>query len=123
MSAVTIEPEVLEDLERAATELQSTVEAVLSEAVQRYLWDLRRHAVSRESQAYRRQHTQLRQQYDGLYIAMRDGQVVDSGPHFEELRERVRRKWGDTAVMITRVTEEPEITITRRGFTELADEP
>jgi hypothetical protein len=121
MSSVSITPEVLDDLERAAAEQQTSVEVVLSEAVERYLWDLRRRAIARESAMYRRQHATLLRDYDGLYIALRNGVVVDSDADEQETLGRVRRAHGDAAVMITRVTATPTIMLSRRGFA-LADD-
>jgi hypothetical protein len=52
---------------------------------------------------------------------MRQGEVVASGPDGSELLDRVRRQLGDVPVMITRVTDTPEVTLSRRGFTLQGD--
>ena len=116
MSTVTVAPDLYKRIEKAAQEYQISADTLISEATRRYLWKLKRQKISEESQAYREQHKQLRAQYLGRYIAMRNGQVVDDDDDFQALRQRVRRKFGDTAVMITLVQENPETTLTRRGF-------
>jgi hypothetical protein len=122
MTIVTIESEMYEGLEHAASELHMTVEAVVSEAVQRYLWDLRRRAVASQADAWRLQPAESRRQYANLFVAIYDGSVVDSGPDFLELLGRVRKKWGDAPVMVTQVTDEPESTFSRRGFVVVGED-
>jgi len=68
-----------------------------------------------EAERYYAQHTQLRAQYADKVIAMRDGEVVDSGDELLEVFQRVRERFGDEPILITRVGVEPVETYTIRS--------
>lgn len=92
------------------------VEGMLAEAVRQYLWELDRGKISEESKTYRQRHAELKAQYLGQYIAMRDGQVVDHDADFQTLRQRIRQRFEDAPVMITLVKDEAEQPLVRHGF-------
>lgn len=115
MPAVTLDPMLYRWVEQAAQEAQATPEEVLAEAVRRHLWELDRRKIAEESKAYRRQHTDLKARYLGQYIAMHKGEVVDHDTDFQALWQRVRQRFGRTAVLITQVGQEPDTTLARRG--------
>jgi hypothetical protein len=116
MPTVAIEPILYQRVEQAALESQMSTGEMFNQALRRYLWDLDRRKIAEESRVYRRQHTELRGQYLGQYIAMHKGQVVDHDPDFQALRQRVRQQFGRAAVMITLVEETPEPELIRHGF-------
>lgn len=116
MPTIIVEPELYKRVEAAAEQQQTSVDAMFTEAVKRYLWDLARQKVAAEGRLYRQQHVALKERYLGRYIAMHEGQVVDVDNDYQALYRRVRSRLADTAVMITLVGESPETTITRRGF-------
>lgn len=116
MPNVTIDPELYQRMQSAGR--NTLPEALVNEAVRRYLWDLDREKISQETSEYRRQHAQIKAAYLGQYIAMRDGQVVDHDADFATLRRRVRQHFGRTPVMMTLVEEQPEVEFTRHGFRE-----
>jgi hypothetical protein len=103
-------------VEEAAQEHKASVDEILAEAVRLYLWEAERQKIEQESAAYRRQHAQLKRQYLGQYIAVHEGQVADHDSDFAALRRRIRQQYGHTPVMITRVEEQSERLLTRRGF-------
>ncbi|MCW5853939.1 MAG: hypothetical protein KIT87_27985 [Anaerolineae bacterium] len=116
MPTIIIEPELYRRVEAAAEQQQTSVDAMFTEAVKRYLWDLAREKVATESRLYRQQHAALKERYFGQYIAMHEGQVVDVDTDYQVLYRRVRSQLGDAAVMITLVGETSETTIARLGF-------
>ena len=116
MPTVVMEPQLYNRVEKAAQEHQVNVEGILAEAVRQYLWELDRRKISEESKIYRQRHAELKAQYLGQYIAMRDGQVVDHDTDFQTLRQRIRLQFDDTPVMITLVEDEAERSLTRSGF-------
>jgi glutamyl-tRNA reductase len=116
MGTVAVKPELYKRVEEAAQEHKASVDEILTKAIERYLWELDRRKVSNESQVYRQQHTKLKGQYLGKYIAMHDGQVVDHDSDFRVLRQRVRQRFGRTPVMITLVEDIADQTFARRGF-------
>ena len=116
MTTVAIETDLYRRVEKAADAKHSSIDAILSEAIQRYLWDLERRAISEQSAIYRRLHPSLRMQFPDNYIAMHEGLVVDHDSDLPALLARVRQQWRDIPVMVTFVGESAEIILTRRGF-------
>jgi hypothetical protein len=116
MQTLVIEPDLYKRVEEAAQQYRASVDEILSEALRRYLWELDRRKISEESRMYHQRHAELKAQYLGQYIAMRDGQVVDHDTAFVALRQRVRTRFGHTPVMITLVEEAADMTMVRHGF-------
>lgn len=116
MPTLTVEPELYERVEKAASKHRTSVDDVLMEAVRQYLWELDRRRISEESEIYHQRHAELRTRYLGQYIAMTDGQVVDNDFDFQTLYQRVRQRFGRTPVMITLVEEAAERPLVRHGF-------
>ena len=116
MPTITVEPEIYEQLEAVAEEKQAKTEQIVEEALKRYLWEQNNQKISRESALYREQHSEIKKQYLGQFIAMHQGQIVDHDLEFQPLFERIRARFGNIAVMIKKVEEEPETVIYRRGF-------
>ena len=115
-SHLVIEPQLYSRIEQAADEHKIGIDRIFAEALRRYLWELDRQKISKESQAYQQRHAELKAQYLGQYIAMHDGQVVDHDSDVTVLRQRVRQDFGRTPVMITLVEEVAEQTFVRHGF-------
>lgn len=116
MSPIVLEPEIYQQVERVASEQQTSIEQVVNQAARQYLWELKRRKISQESKIYQARHRELKEKYLGQYIAMRDGQVVDNDFEFEALLKRIREQYGDAPVLMTRVEDEALPTLTRRGF-------
>ena len=116
MPTVAIEPALYQRVEQAAIDSQVSTGEMVTQALRRYLWELDRRKIAAERKVYGRQHAELKDRYLGEYIAMHKGQVVDHDVDFPALRQRVRQRFGRTAVMITRVDEAVEATLVRRGF-------
>lgn len=116
MPTVAIEPSLYRRVEQAAIEGETSTGEVFAQALRRYLWELDRRKIADESNAYRQQHSELKERYLGRYIAMSQGRVVDHDLDFQTLHQRVRQRFGRTAVMITLVADVPEPTLMRRGF-------
>lgn len=116
MTLTAIEPLLYQRAERVAHEQSATIGDILNSALQLYFWELDRRKIAEESAVYRRQHAQLRSEYLGEYIAMHKGDVVDHDKDFIRLRQRIRQRFPNTAVMMTLVTDEATPTLTRSGF-------
>ncbi len=116
MPTIAVETELFDRIEQAAKEYKANVNEMLDKAIRQYLWDLDRRKISEESKIYQQQHTELKEQYLGQYIAMHEGQIVDFDPNFPTLRQRVRQQFGHTPVMITLVDETAEKYMIRHGF-------
>ena len=70
-------------------------------------WDKQVEQISHEQRAYQRQHGNLLAQYDGRYIAMRHGRVIDDDVDKIALSRRIRRQYGNQSVLIKLVQAEP----------------
>jgi len=116
MTTVAIEADLYRRIEKAADAKRASVDALLSEVIQRYLWDLERRAIAEQSAVYRRLHPSLRAEYPDRYIAMHDGEVVDHDVDLPALLGRVRQQWRDTPVLVTWVGDSAEVIVSRRGF-------
>ena len=116
MPGVAVEPELYKRIEEAALEQQASPDEILVKAIECYLWELDRRKISEENQIYHQRHAELKAEYQGQYIAMRNGQVVDHDTGFQTLRRRIRQRFGRTPVMITLVEEAAERPLVRHGF-------
>lgn len=116
MPKVAIEAELYERVKEAASTQATSVDDLLDEAVRVYLWEIDRRKISKESRIYRQRHAELKRLYAGKYIALHNGEVVDYDADFHALYQRMRQRFGHIPVMITRVGQEGEDVITRRGF-------
>jgi hypothetical protein len=116
MPTVTVEAEIYEQMKKKAQAKESSLDELFADAARLYLWEESRRQISEESTRYQLQHAELRKEFSEKYIAMKDGRVIDSDDNFQPLYQRVQSQYGETPVMITLVTDEPIVTIQRRGF-------
>jgi hypothetical protein len=68
-----------------------------------------------EMEAYIAMHPLLKQKMMGQHVAVFDGELVDHDVDFAALVERIRQDYGDQAVWLTTVREEPIDTIVMRS--------
>ena len=120
MPTVAIEPRLYRRVKETALEHKVSIGEILAKSVRLYLWELDRRKISKERRKilrlYRQRYAELKEQYLGQYIAMRNGQVVDHDPDFQTLRQRIRQCFGRTPVMITLVEDVAERPLIRHGF-------
>ena len=117
-SPFVIESQLYSRIEQAADEQKIGIDRILTDALRRYLWELDRRKISAESQVYQRRHAELKAQYQGRYIAMHGGQVVDHDSDVTALRERVRQRFGRRPVMIILVEAVAEPLSSDAAFTK-----
>ena len=63
--------------------------------------------MGQEALAYNRLHPSLLHQYLGQYVAILDGQIVDSDRDQSFLQQRVMRAHGEQPIFIIQVAEQP----------------
>ena len=115
MTTVALRPNLAEPLRTEAERRQTSVEELVNDWLEDYLWQQRNKKIAEESERYRAMHAQLRAQYADKVIAMRDGKVVDSGEELLEVYNRVRARFGAEPILITKVGVEPIETYTIRS--------
>lgn len=62
-----------------------------------------------EKAAFERLHASLRDQYDGMFVAVHRGHVVDSDPDLQSLVSRFFSEYGDVSVYVGYVGSQPPI--------------
>ncbi|MCB0191006.1 MAG: hypothetical protein KDJ65_03605 [Anaerolineae bacterium] len=115
MSTVTLSPQLLAELEQVATEQAVNPEQLLEDAVRTYLRQLEREKIKVEAEAFRKLHPQLIKLYRDQFVAVHNGTVVDYDQDFQTLHKRVRQRFGRQAILLRRVTSEPERTLVMRS--------
>lgn len=105
---VLIQDHMFAELVPIAEHEGKEVEDLVSEALQRYLWEAKERKIDREMEAYSAMHTELKQRFLGEYVAVHNGELVDHDTDRRALSRRVRQKYKSVAVLITPVKEEPE---------------
>ena len=103
MTTIALRPNLAEQLRTEAERRRTDVEKLVNDWLEDDLWEQRMKKIHEEAERYRAQHAQLRLQYADKVIAMHDGEVVDSGEDLPEVYRRIRERFGDEPVLITRV--------------------
>ncbi len=107
MSSIELRPSLVQQLETEATRRHTSVEALANDWLEEQLWEEQHRQIRAEVERYQAQFPQLRAQYANRVIAMRDGQVVEVGDDLGEVYRRVQERYGNQAVLITRVGGQP----------------
>lgn len=115
MDTVALRSDLAEQLRAEAERRRIDVERLVNDWLEDHLWEQRVKKIHEEAERYRAQHAQLRLQYADKIIAMHDGEVVDSGEDLPEVYRRIRERFGDEPVLITRVGLEAIETYTIRS--------
>jgi len=108
MAEIGIHPDLISKVKWIARERSITPDVVVEEALRDYLRRVEQDKLEHEIQAFREMHSQLRNRYQGQFVAISDGRVVDADVDFEALHRRVRAQFGAEPVLIRRVEETPE---------------
>ena len=107
MDTIVIRPDLYKALEQSAQREARAVSDIVNEAVEYYLREQQRAKLNREILAYEALHPELKQKYLGQWVAMHNQALVDHDSDRVALYRRIRAKYGRTAVLLRRVTEQP----------------
>lgn len=105
---VLIQDQVFTELVPIAEQEDKEISELVTEALRRYLWEIKECKIDREMEAYRSMHTELKHHFLGQYVAIHNGELVDHDADRRALSRRVRQKYGSVAVLIAPIEEEPE---------------
>jgi predicted DNA-binding protein len=108
MSSISIEPALQMKVEQLARFLGRPPEAIVEEAINEHLDQLGAQKLDAEISAFERMHPTLKEKYLDQFVAVHDGQVIDSDAEFEPLFLRIQARLGDLAVLMRQVGESPE---------------
>ena len=109
-------PGLIERVRHAARETNRDTTQVVETAVQAYLDQLDREKMHKEAEAFWAMQADLLIRYPGEYVAVHQGQVVDHDPDVVRLEQRVAERWGDSAILIAPVTDEPRRDLSTVSF-------
>jgi hypothetical protein len=115
MLMLTLQPELMEQLESVAIERSVMPDELLEAAVRAYLRQVEREQIKAEAAAFRAKYDKLRRQFIGQYVAIYRGEMVDHDPDFQALHSRIRQRYGRQPVLLRRVEREPERTLVFRS--------
>ena len=94
------EPSLVEEVQRVTEQEGLDTTTFVVEAVRRHLATYRQKRLVTETEAWYRLPAAERQSYEGKYVAVYQGQVVDSDPDRLKLYFRVREQFGRQTILI-----------------------
>ena len=115
MSIVALAEQTVFRLEQVAEQRGVTVETLAEEVMQAFLLEERREAIRRESAAFRAMHDELLPTYADQYVAIYQGQLIDSDIDQLGLYRRVSQQYRDAPILIKQVTTSPDEVYTVRS--------
>lgn len=103
MATLSIAEETVTGLWQAADSLGITIEVLADKAIRRYLRQEAERKIRGEEQHLRAQHARLLDEYAGQFIAMHEGQVIDSDTDELALYLRIYQTHPMVGVLIKQV--------------------
>lgn len=108
---LTVPDEVYRQAQAVARRTQQTVESVLVQALEENLplfpVHPQREEMLQQERLFEARREALLDRYPGRFVAVRDGQVLDSDAVELALMERVRAQYPDQLVLVRQVTPDP----------------
>ena len=115
MNLIPVKPELYQRVENFAEWKHQPAEDFMEDALLDYLDKLELEILAREEAAFKRMFYQLLPTYEGQYVAVHEGKVIDSDTELMDLHTRVYLTILDLPVLIKKVTTEPEREIVIRS--------
>lgn len=107
MATVTLRSDLAHTLEQEARRRGITLEKVVDEWLHEQWQETRKRRLAEQTQLFWAQHAELYAQYPDKYVAFHDGIVLDDDVNVRDLALRVQAEYGDTPMVIARVTASP----------------
>jgi len=114
-AAIALSPDILAQLREAAEWNGVPLEKAALDAVLSYIGRYGRAKVEKEQASFEQQKPELLKKYRGRYIAMHNGEVVETAIDLRTLRSKVFARFGHTPMLHTVVTDEPDREIVVRS--------
>ena len=115
MLSIELRPELAQEIQTEAERRDTSVDELVNQWLAEQLWRAKQKKIQEEAERFRAQHAQLLFKYRGRYIAMREGRVVDNDADLSKLHTRIRARYGNEAILMTPVNDEPIQTINVLG--------
>jgi len=100
MSELVLKDPLASQLRNEAKAEGVEVETLVESALRHYRFQLQRKKINAEIEWWRSVSIEVRTPYRGKFVAVHNKEVIDHDFDEEMLRNRVRRKFGKTAVLI-----------------------
>ncbi|MBI4771807.1 MAG: hypothetical protein HY784_15675 [Chloroflexi bacterium] len=101
MSEIVLSEPLATRIRREAESRGMEIETLIETALQHYRFQAQREKVKAESQWWCGLSPEVRARYTGEFVAIHDRAVVDHDRDEETLRQRIRARYGKTAVLLT----------------------
>jgi hypothetical protein len=106
MPTVTVKEEVVEQIDHLTS--STNLEEVVEQALRMYLEEIGLKKMRHETVAFQQMLPDLLNQYDGEYVAVHQGEVIDHDVDLRALHLRVFEALGHAAVLLKKVAAQPE---------------
>ena len=110
MTTISIKENTAIALQQIAQQTGASLDTLTERAIQQYLRREADRKIREEEESYRLQHEELLTSYDGRFIAMHKGQVIDNDEDELTLLLRVRKQYPHTGILIKKVSSEIDET-------------
>jgi hypothetical protein len=114
LAQVPMDAKLAESLQQVAAERGKPLEVVMNDLVQNYLREQRHTQLLAEMDRFLANHRELVSRFNGEYIGLHNGEVLDHDGDGGTLYKRLRQRYGSLPVLVVQVTESPEQEFTVR---------
>jgi hypothetical protein len=114
-TTIRLEASLVARLREAAEWKGVSLEEAAQEAALSYIGRYGRAKVEKEQATFEQQKSELLKKYRGRYVAMHNGEVVETAASLRALRNKVFAHFGYTPMLHTLVTDEPDREIVVRS--------
>ncbi|HEX7594562.1 MAG TPA: DUF5678 domain-containing protein [Anaerolineae bacterium] len=118
---ISLDKELVERMRQAAEWKGIPFEEAANKALTEYLGRFGIEKVRAEQAIFERMRTALLEKYRGQYVAMHNGEIVESAPDLRSLHHKVFVRFGFTPILHIQVTDEPERDIHTHGLRMVRD--
>lgn len=115
LAQVPMDAKLAESLQQVAAERGKPLEVVMNDLAQSYLREQRHAQLLAEMDRFRVNHRELVAEFNGEYIGLHNGEVLDHDVDGGLLHKRLRQKHGSLPILIVQVSESPEQEFTVRN--------
>lgn len=115
MNLIPVKPKLYQRIENFAEWKNQQAAEFAEDALLDYLDKLESDILQREETAFQSMFSQLLLKYEGQYVAIHQGEVIDSDTELMKLHNRVYLKIPELPVLFKKVTTQPEREIVIRS--------
>lgn len=108
MNPIQLRPELAAEVSAVAEADGQSIEALVEAVLAQHVREWREAQLDREEAAYAAQKATLLPRYEGRFIAMYQGQVIDDDAALVALHDRVLARLGRAVVLLKKVRRGPE---------------